>query len=176
MITHTESLLEPGTWRIDTARSRLGFTVRHLRVATVRGRFARFGARIDVDEHGLHVDGAVDAGSVDTGQPVRDARLRAELFDTDRFPLITFTADGVERVRRGHLLRGELTIRDVTRPVELRLSAEPVETGGVRLRAEGELRRSDFGLDWEALREAGRLLVADRVRIVAEVEAVRAGA
>jgi polyisoprenoid-binding protein YceI len=150
---------------IDSTRSTVGFLIRHLGVATVRGTFASFDADFVEAPAGLRVHGEVDVASVDTGEPVRDDRLRDEFFDAPEFPVIGF--DGVASTDSG--VSGLLTIRGVSRPVRLALEAEPLDDGAVHLRAEGRIRRSNFGLDWAALHRAGGLLVADDVRIFADV-------
>jgi polyisoprenoid-binding protein YceI len=145
---------------LDPNHSTIGFDIRHMGVATVHGEFTSFTG-------GLGSDGAqlvVDVASVDTGDVIRDRRLRAEFFDAERFPAIEFRAKGI-----GPDMHGELTIRGVTRPVELDVVSERLDEGRVRIRAEGQIRRSDFGLDWDALRKAGRLIVADQVRLRADV-------
>ena len=149
------SLVPPGAWVVDPAVSTVGFRVRHFGVATVTGRFRRFDGRLDGDL----ISGAVEAGSIDTCQPVRDERLRTELFGAEAFPQIRFAA-------RGPLdspLRGELTIRDVTRPVDFAVDAEAFADGSLRLRATAKISRKAFGLHWAALVEAGRLVVSDGV-------------
>ena len=168
MPTRIETIVEPGVWRIDRSRSTVAFRVRHFGVATVCGHFQSFDGRIEAGADGLRVEGRVDVASVDSGHPVRDERLRAEFFDAARHPAITLRASGVE------LLRGTLTIHGVSRPVELALTVEALEDGSPRLRAEATLQRSDFGLEWDALRQAGRLLVSDEVRLVADVVLRRA--
>lgn len=150
---------------IDRTRSSVGFLIRHMGVATVRGTFSTFDADVEEGAAGLRVHGEVDAASIDTGEPIRDGRLRDEFFDAPEFPVIAF--EGVASAESG--VSGFLTIRGVTRPIQLDLSAQPLEDGAVHLRAEGRIRRSEFGLDWEALRQAGRLLVADHVRLFADV-------
>jgi polyisoprenoid-binding protein YceI len=156
-----------GAWRVDSSRSRVGFSIRHMGVATVRGHFSAFAARVRVDDGALSVEGDVDARSVDTGDAIRDGRLRSEFFDVERFPAITFRADGAARApdRRSSQLTGLLTIRGVTRPVALRVRAERPAEHAMRLVADGRIRRSDFGLEWDALRQAGRVLVSDHVRL-----------
>jgi polyisoprenoid-binding protein YceI len=145
---------------LDPQRSSIGFAVRHLGIATVRGQFTAFSGDLDADGARL----SVDAASVDTGEPIRDRRLRTEFFDADRFPAIAFRANGI-----GPTIRGELTICGVTRPITLRADLERLEDDSIRVRAEGRIRRTDFGLDWDALRQAGRLVVADHVRLTADV-------
>ena len=150
---------------LDRTRSTVGFLIRHLGVATVRGTFGSFDAQVREGPAGLCVHGSLDAASVDTGEPIRDGRLRDEFFDAPEFPVITF--EGLASDESGVI--GFLTIRGVTQPVRMELSTEPLDDGSVHLHAEGRIRRSDFGLDWDALRKAGRLLVADNVRLFADV-------
>jgi polyisoprenoid-binding protein YceI len=145
--------------QLDLTRSSIAFDIRHLGVATVHGEFASFSGGLDDDGARL----AVDVTSVDTGDPIRDRRLRSEFFDADHFPAMTFRAAGI-----GPTIHGELTIRGVTRAI-VRAAFERLADGSVRLRASGRIKRSDFGLDWAALRQAGRLLVADQVRLSADI-------
>jgi polyisoprenoid-binding protein YceI len=175
MTTATHALLfDTGVWRVDPARSHVGFAIRHLRVATVRGRFGTFTGRIRNTGDGLRIDGHVEARSVDTGERVRDERLRTGFFAAQRFPLIEFGARCVAPAPGQHwLVAGTLTIRDALRPVVLRATTEPLGDDAIRVVLDGEIRRSDFGLDWAALREAGRLLVADRVQLRAGIVLTR---
>jgi polyisoprenoid-binding protein YceI len=166
--THAAGAIEQAAWRVDRSRSAVVFWIRHFGVATVRGCFASFAGRVDVGEGALRVEGHVDVASVETGHEVRDARLRTEFFDAERHPAIVLRACGLEGGRR---LDGELTIRGVTRPVGLALTVGDGEA--VHMRADTSIRRSDFGLQWEALRDAGRLLVADEVRLRADVVLTR---
>jgi polyisoprenoid-binding protein YceI len=160
------SIVKPGVWRLDRSQSTVAFRVRHFGVATVRGRFDSFACRLEADEDGLRVDGHVDVGAVATGNDIRDDRLRSEFFYAERYPAISLRGIIAEDDSR---LAGELTIRGVTRPIELALTVDEDDDGALRVRADGSIRRSDFGLEWEALRNAGRLLVADEVRLRADV-------
>jgi polyisoprenoid-binding protein YceI len=166
MSASTEIHLGTGVWRVDRTRSTVSFHVRHFGFAAVHGRFESFAGRLEVCDGELQVDAQVDVASVLTGNSIRDARLRSEFFDAERHPSSSLRAScGAPDGR----LVGELTIRGVTRPVELTMTVGPGSSGAVHARAEGSIRRSDFGLDWGALREADRLLVADVVRITADV-------
>lgn len=169
MAVITRSTIQEGTWRVDGSRSTVGFSVRHFGVATVAGRFGSFAGRLEAGEGELRVEGTVDVASVDTHNAIRDARLRAEFFDAALHPAITLRASGRER------LDGEVTIRGVTRPVALVVRAREKADGTVRVWASGTIRRSDFGLDWEALRDARRLLVADEVKLMADAVLTRDG-
>ncbi len=169
MSIQTAALLDHGLWHVDQPRSAIEFRVRHFGIATVRGRFESFAGHIEADDAGLLVSGHVDVDSVATGNAIRDARLRSEFFDAELHPAISLRA----RDAGGGRLRGELTICGATRPVELDLVIEPVDHDAVSARAEARIRRSTFGLEWNALRDAGRLLVADEVRLVADVVLTR---
>jgi polyisoprenoid-binding protein YceI len=166
MSASTEIHLGTGVWRLDRSRSTVGFDVRHFGFATVHGRFESFAGRLEARDGELQLDGQVDVASVVTGNRIRDARLRSEFFDAERHPSSSLRARCSAPDGR---LVGELTIRGVTRPVELTMTIAPGSAGTLHARAEGSIRRSDFGLDWGALREAGRLLVADGLRITADV-------
>jgi polyisoprenoid-binding protein YceI len=170
MPLHTEIPILNGSWRIDRTRSTVDFLIRKMGVATLRGTFASFDARIaDAGPH-LRIAGRVDVASVDTHDEIRDRRLREEFFDVERFPAIGFEAVSATPVLDGTWrLDGELTIRDTTRPVTLAVRPELLDDGCVRLRAEGRITRSEFGLEWDALSQAGRLLVGDHVRLIADV-------
>ena len=170
-------LFETGTWHVDPARSYLGFTIRHLRVATVRGRFGTVSGELAATGDGLRIDGRALAASVDTGDAVRDERLRTGFFKTDEHPLIELGARCTEpQPGEDWILAGTLAIRGVVRPVVFRSVAEPLRDGGVRVVFSGTITRSGFGLDWAALREAGRLLVADKVQVSAGLVLLPSGA
>ena len=161
-IASGSALLPSGAWAIDAGASTIGFEVRHFRFATVEGYFRRFAA--DLGAWGAA--GSVDVASVDTGSDIRDGRLRSEFFDADHFPRITFETDGP----LGPTTSGRLTIRGVARPLTFRV--ERVDEGeAVRLVARAKISRKAYGLDWAALREAGRLVVSDRVAIHIELVA-----
>jgi polyisoprenoid-binding protein YceI len=167
-------------WRLDPAHTAVEFAVRHLMIATVRGRFTQFRgeARLDpADPTGAELRVTIDAASITTGNADRDAHLRSpDFFDVERFPTLTFQSRRVERVRDGRFrLVGDLTIRDVTREVALEVRPEgqgrdPWGTERLGYRAETQINRPDFGLTWNQALEAGGVLVSDEVRITLDVE------
>lgn len=170
MLLHPEIRQLRGSWRIDRTRSRVDFLIRKMGVANVRGTFTSFDARIAENGHHLAVAGHVDVASVDTGDEIRDRRLREEFFDAERFPAIVFEAATVTpALDSTWRLEGELTIRETTRPFSLTVRPEMLDDGCVRLQADGRLTRSEFGLEWDALSQAGRLLVGDHVRVIADI-------
>jgi polyisoprenoid-binding protein YceI len=143
-------------WRIDASESAVRFTVRHFRFATVEGRLGD----LDGSLGSSAAAGSVRVASVDTGHDLRDARLRNEFFDAEQFPRIGFETDAP----LGPAVTGRLTIRDVTRPVTFEVAWSD-EGDTLRVTAGATISRKAFGLDWAALREAGRLVVSDKVRV-----------
>jgi polyisoprenoid-binding protein YceI len=173
-------------WNLDTVHSGINFTVRHMVVSKVRGRFAKFGGSVTLDEDDLTrsiVEATIDASSIDTGTAQRDDHLKsADFFDVEHFPQIRFRSTRIERLEgENYRLTGELTIRDVTRPIALEAEyggrgKDPWGNERVGFTAKGALDRKDFGLKWNQALETGGVLVSDRVDIELEVQAVRAAA
>ena len=174
-----------GTYDLDLAHSYVGFAVRHLAVATVRGRFSDFDGvvvvgddRTDAPLRSAHV--VIEAGSVDTCNDRRDDHLRsADFFDVATHPTWTFASTAVRSTAAGAFdVDGELTIRGTTCPVTLSAELGGVVVdpyGQVRIgfSAAGEIDRRDFGVSFGAVLDGGGLVVANQVRIEVEAEAVR---
>jgi polyisoprenoid-binding protein YceI len=174
------------TWNFDTSHSNVGFTVRHMMFAKVRGRFTRWAGQLALDEQDLTrstVAVRIDAASIDTGEDKRDAHLRsADFLDVDTYPELVFASKRVSQREPGRLdVVGDLTIHGVTREVTLdvTLTGRGVDPwGGERIGFEAAvtLNRKDFGLHWNQVLEAGGVLVGEKIEIGIEVEAVRAAA
>ena len=169
-----------GTWDIDPVHSDVSFSVRHMMVSKVRGRFGSFSGQIATGEDitGSSVTATIDATSIDTNNEQRDNHIRsADFFDVANHPTWTFTSTGV-RVDDGDLfLDGELTIKGVTRPVTLSLQVEgfgPDAFGGTRagFSASTTINRNDFGVDIAMPLDGGGVVVGDKVTINLEIEAV----
>lgn len=171
-------------WQIDPTHTQVDFTVRHMMFAKVRGRFPAVTGTIVLGTDGDPVQGEVsveiDAASIDTGHGQRDEHLRsADFFDVAQFPKITFRSTGVRRADERTLrLVGQLSIRDVTKAVELTVT----ETGrGIdpwgndRIGFEGSvtLDRREFGLTWNQALEAGGVLVGNEVEVALVLQATR---
>jgi len=169
--TEQATLVPRGAWEVDPARSTAGFTVRHLKVTKVRGRFGEITGVIRCDHEGVtSIDGRVQVASIDTGDHRRDARLRAEdFFDAERHPAIAFTAMGSAEVP---VVRGIMTIRGISRPLELQVDAPASRVDGngdLRIRANGVVSRRAFGLTWDSVFAAGGLVIDDRVGLELDV-------
>jgi polyisoprenoid-binding protein YceI len=173
-------------WNIDAAHSGISFSIRHMVISKVRGRFAKYMGKVELDESDLarsFVEATIDAASIDTGTPQRDDHLRSpDFFDVENFPELRFRSTRIEKLDDArYRLTGELTIRNVTQQIEL-----DVEYGGRRTDpwgnerigfiATGALDRKDFGLTWNQALEAGGVLVGSRVDIELEVQAVKTAA
>ena len=170
-------------WAIDADHSEVGFAVKHLMVATVRGTFRRFSGRVVLNEQNLAastIEAEIDVASFDTRQDQRDAHLRSgDFFDVDNFPTITFRSTKLEQLRHGYYrVTGELTIRGVTRAVVL--DVEETGRGGdpwggqrIGYSARTTINRDDFGLTWNQALEAGGVLVGSDVKISLDVQVVK---
>ncbi|HSO99056.1 MAG TPA: YceI family protein [Solirubrobacteraceae bacterium] len=173
--TERVPLVPRGTWDLDPARSKAGFTVRHLKVARVRGRFREITGVIRCDREGVtSMEGEVEVASIDTGDRRRDARLRAEdFFDAEQHPKIALKA--VSRAvasADARVVCGTMTVRGVSQPLELQLEApaSPVDgNGDLRIRANGLVSRRAFGLEWDSAFAAGGLVIDDRVQLQLDV-------
>jgi polyisoprenoid-binding protein YceI len=161
-------------WTIDPAHTTVGFSARHLGLTTVRGRFTRFSGEIDIDPADLSSASGtvvVDLNSVDTGNEQRDGHLKGtDFFGGEENPTLTFTVTSVRPEGDGYVVAGDLTIKGITRPVELSLedvgqAADP--WGGRRLGGtlRGTIDRRDWGLKWNVAVDAGGLLVSEKVKI-----------
>jgi polyisoprenoid-binding protein YceI len=167
------------TWTIDPAHTQIEFSVRHMGLATVRGRFGAFSGTVVTDDAGRPSSVSVDVAtsSIDTNSADRDAHLRsADFFDAEAYPTIAFRSTHV-RALGGDRFRvvGDLTMHGVTRPVELDAEiGEPVrDPWGQRRRAAvvgGRILRKEFGLAWNQVLEAGALLVGEEVKLSFDVQ------
>jgi polyisoprenoid-binding protein YceI len=165
-------------WAIDPTHSEVQFKVKHLVISTVTGSFKNFHGEVfseDETFQGAEVNFSIDTKSIDTNQADRDNHLKSEdFFAADRFPAITFSGV-LDKGNNDYKLTGELTVRDVTKPVTL-----DVEFGGVvkdpwgNIKAgfelNGKINRKDFGLVWNALTEAGGMVVGEDVKLHLNIE------
>jgi polyisoprenoid-binding protein YceI len=173
-------------WEIDSARSGIHFAVRHLVLSKTRGRFNRWSGTVmapDGDLSRAAVDVVIDASSIDTGVPSRDAHLRsADYLGVERHPTITFAASDVSAEPEGRLrVVGALTIRDVTREVTLAVvpngwARDALGNDRVRFAAKTTIERRDFGFTGNLALDAGGLVIGERIDIEIEVEAIRRSA
>jgi len=170
-------------WQIDSAHSEVTFSVRHMMIAKVRGRFATFTGSVHFDEQNpaaSTVDVKIDADSIDTKQDQRDGHLRsADFLDVANHPHLEFTSNRVEVRDDSHAnVYGDLTIRGVTKPVVLEVEYQgqaksPWGTTSAGFSAETKISRKEWGLNWNQPLETGGVLVGDEVTINIELEIVK---
>ena len=169
------------TWQIDPAHSLVEFSVRHMMVSTVKGRFTRFsGAILDVAEDPSlsSVQVEIDPSSITTGDEQRDAHLRsADFFNAGAHPVIAFKSTRIEGTRDRFKVIGDLTLHGETREIVLDAEFNGLGTNpwGKRVAgfsAETKLNRKDFGLNWNVALEAGGVLVSDTIKVQIELQAV----
>lgn len=169
-----------GTWTIDPVHSEVGFSVRHMMVSKVRGKFTSFTGQIVTADNPLESSATaeIDLSSIDTGNQQRDDHLRsADFFDAANAPTMAYRSTGIRRQGDRYVVDGELTLRGVTRPVPLTVEVNgfgPDAYGGTRagFTATGEINRRDFEVSWNAALETGGVVVSDKVTLHLEIEAV----
>jgi len=170
-----------GVYNVDPTHSNVGFEVRHMGIATVRGSFHGFEGQVDASGEAAVLEGSVNVDTVDTNEENRDGHLKGpEFFDAAEHPQITFTSQGTEVDGDGQIrLNGEITIKGTTKPIEL---VGTVAEGGedpwgnqrIGLELEGTIDRREFDLKWNQTLPNGNLLVSNEVKLLVSVSAVKA--
>ena len=171
------------TWKLDPSHTLVEFSAKHLMITTVKGRITDVEGTIVVDEknpRNSSVEATLKAVSIDTRTEQRDQHLRsADFLNAELFPEIKFRSTKIEGDKDSFKLTGDLTIRDVTKPITLDIRFEGQQTdpwGGERIgfSGSGKIDRRDFGLTWNQALETGGVVVGNDVKINLEVEAVKA--
>jgi polyisoprenoid-binding protein YceI len=169
-----------GTWDVDPLHTEVGFSVRHVMVSKVRGRFTRFeGSFVTApDPLDSSVSATIDMTSIDTNNPTRDDDLRSRnFFEVDQYPQMTYRSTGVRLDGEQFILDGELTAHGVTRRVPLQVEvngfgADPYGNQRSGFTATGSLKRSDFEMTFNVPLEGGGVMVGDRIDIAIEAEGI----
>ena len=170
-------------WTIDPLHSEIGFKVKHLVISTVSGKFNSFDGTIESEKEDFtdaKIRFSADIDSISTGNEQRDGHLKSpDFFDAPTHPKLTFESTSFARKGDDYVLEGNLTLRGVTKPITLN-----VEFGGVQqdmygrtvagFEISGKIKRLEYGLQWNAVTEAGGVVVSDDVKLVANVEVVKA--
>jgi polyisoprenoid-binding protein YceI len=182
MNTRTTPMIAPGTWTVDPAHSSVEFSVKHMGIANVRGRFTKFEGVLEVGENlaDSQVRGTVQVASIDTNEKQRDDHLRSpDFFDAENHPELKYELTRVEPIddESSHVY-GNLTMHGVTREVKLHVVLQGTDTdpsGNERagLEAIGALQRSDFDMKFNQALGSGNMLVGDKVKMALEVSAVK---
>ena len=173
-------------WQIDSAHSQVEFSVRHMMISNVRGRFENLSGTVEFDEANparSTVDVKIDAAGINTRDPRRDGHLKSpDFLDAEKYPYLTFKSKrGVPESESTGKIVGYLTIRDVTREVVLDvyysgLAKSPWGTMSAGFSAETRISRKDWDLNWTQALETGGVLVGDEIKIVIELEGLKQGA
>jgi polyisoprenoid-binding protein YceI len=170
-------------WKIDTLHSQIGFKVKHMMITNVTGSFDKFDASIDVDDDDFSTaQFAFNANidSINTGVADRDAHLKSEdFFNAAVHPHLTFKSTGVKKISENdYEIHGDISIRDVTKPIVLKadfggIVVDPYGQTKTGFSIEGKIKRSEFGLTWSAITEAGSIVVSDEVKLNCEIQFVK---
>lgn len=166
------------TWKLDPSHSELGFKVRHLMITNVSGSIGKFDVNVESesdDFNNAKINFTADMGTLSTGDSNRDGHLRtADFFETEKFPEMKFASSSFD----GSKLNGELTIKDVTRPVTLEVDfggvgVDPWGNKKAGFSISGKINRKEWNLNWNAPLEAGGVLVSEEVRLHGEIQLVQ---
>lgn len=170
-------------WAIDPSHSEISFKVKHLVVTTLTGKFETFEGGLETaneDFSDATISFTADVASINTGNADRDGHLKSDdFFNAEAFPKVTFTSTGFTKIGSDeYKLTGNITLRDVTKPIELTVEYGGTATdpwGNVKAGFEinGKIKRKEFGLKWDALTEAGGAVVSDEVKLHLNVQLVK---
>jgi polyisoprenoid-binding protein YceI len=174
--------LPTGTWNVDPVHSSVEFHVKHLGIATVKGKFKEFQGTLEVTGEGANAYGTVQVASIDTGEPQRDAHLRSDdFFDAENLPEIAFQSTSIVPTGDEDFeITGDFTIHGITHPLTLDATIEGTETDPqgndrVGVSATAQINRSDYDMKFNMALGSGNVVVSDKVKILLEVSAVKAG-
>ncbi len=181
--SEASSTTKSTTWKLDPSHSSATFSVRHLMITNVRGEFQSVAGSVTYDParpEALAITASIDVASINTREPKRDEHLRsADFFDVANHPTLEFVSKKARRGDRGLEIVGDLTIRGTTREVVLAVTGPTPEQkdpwGNTRIGAEAttSIKRSDFGMTWNAVLEAGGVTVGDEIKIHIDVSLVK---
>ena len=174
------------TWKIDPVHSVAEFKVRHLMISNVKGHFTSLSGVLHLDESDVtksRVEASIDAASIHTREEQRDAHLKsADFLDAEKYPTISFKSRKIEADGEEAKVTGDLTIHGVTKEVVLKVEGPTAEGkdpwGNIRIGASAstKIKRSDFGLTWNAVLETGGIMVGDDLKIEVDVQMIKAAA
>jgi polyisoprenoid-binding protein YceI len=182
MSVATPTTIPTGTWNADPSHSKVGFAVKHMGIANVRGEFTEYSGTLEVGEDlsTARVTGSAKVASIATGEDQRDAHLRsADFFDAEQFPELTFESTEIAQLDdEEYSITGNLTIHGITKEVVLHAELEGADTdpwGNERIALEitGKISRGDFEMKFNQALGSGNMLVADKVSLLIDVSAVK---
>jgi len=172
-------------WQIDRAHSEVQFKAKHLMITTVTGYFRKFNLEVETGDEDFTKASKIiftaDINSIDTDNVKRDTHLKSDdFFNSEKFPELKFVGKRFEKHGDHYDLHGDLTIRDITKPLTVKVEYSGSVTDGYgRTRAgfivDGELSRKEFGLRWNVLTEAGQVVVSDEIKLHCQIELIKQG-
>ncbi|MFZ9027764.1 MAG: YceI family protein [Crocinitomicaceae bacterium] len=169
-------------WNIDAMHSEIGFKVKHMMISNVRGSFGTFTAKAETngdDFNNAKLSFEADIDSINTGVADRDAHLKSDdFFNAESYPKLKFESTDVKLNGEDLVIDGHMTIRDVTKPVQLKgefggVATDPYGQTKAGFTLNGTIKRSEFGLRWNAVTEAGSIVVSDDIKIQNEIQFVK---
>lgn len=170
-------------WAVDPSHSEISFRVRHLVISNVRGKFEKFEGFVEQENDSFenaYAEFKADTASINTGVNDRDVHLRSDdFFNSESYPDLLFKSTGIKKIDENHYkLSGDLTIRDVTKPIELDVEyggtvTDPYGNTKAGFELRGAINRKDYNLKWNAVTEAGSVVVADEVKLELNVQLVK---
>lgn len=173
-------------WTLDPTHSEIQFKIKHLMISTVTGQFNTFSGTVQTDNEDFStakISFSADIDSISTNNEQRDQHLKnGDFFDAENFPTLSFEASGMEKVSEDTFrLQGSFTMRGVSKPVSLEVefggnTIDPWGNSRVGFAVSGKIRRSDFGVSFGILSETGNVMLADEVKIFANVQFVKQAA
>ncbi len=171
------------TYKIDPSHSEIHFKVKHLMITNVTGSFSKFDATLTADKEDFAdavISFEADVASVSTNNEQRDGHLLSDdFFNAEKYPKLAFASTGIEKTSDDEFkLTGNLTIRDITKPVVLNVTyggtmTDPYGQTKAGFEIDGKINRKDFGLSWSAITEAGGIVVSDEVRLFLNVQMIK---
>ena len=170
--------LPAGTYTIDASHSRVGFSARHAMVTKVRGSFNDYTGSAVVADGAATIAIEINAASIDTRSADRDGHLQSpDFFDVANFPKISFKSTSVKDGGAGLVVEGQLTIKDVTKPLTIEFeytgtAKDPFGNDRFGFEGESEINRKDFGLTWNAALETGGILVSENIKLEFEISTI----
>jgi polyisoprenoid-binding protein YceI len=173
------------TWKIDPAHSEIQFKVKHLMITTVTGYFRKFDLTVETENDDFNtasrIEFTADINSIDTNNEQRDTHLKSDdFFNAEKYNELRFVGKKYESSGDTAKLHGELTIRDVTKPITVNVEfggivVDPYGQTKAGFTVEGKINRKDFNLTWDAVTEAGQVVVSNEIRLHAEIQLVKQG-
>jgi len=171
-------------WALDPTHSEINFKVKHLMISTVTGAIGKFDATLESENEDFSnakISFTADLNSINTNNEQRDGHLKSpDFFDTEKFPQMTFISDSVSKNSDALVVKGNLTIKGITKPIELKaelggIGKDPWGNTKAGFSFDTKINREDFGLTWNAALESGGVLVSNDVKILGEIQLVKQG-